>query len=79
MADLVKTEITLRIDTVFVDGDTRTITLKNPRDNLTSSDISSLNTFMQTNNIIVGDKAGGTFGKIKAATTVQKNTITLDI
>lgn len=79
MADLIKTETTLRIDTVFVDGDTRTITLKNPRDSLTSSDISSLNTFMQTNNIIVGDKAGGTFGKIKAATTVQKNTITLDI
>lgn len=79
MADTVKAETTLRIENLFVDGDTRTITLKNPRSNLTSNDISELNAFMQANNIIIGDKAGATFGRIQNAATVQKNTILLDI
>lgn len=79
MADTVKAETTLRIENLFVDGDTRTITLKNPRSNLTSNDIASLNSFMQANNIIIGDKAGATFGRIQNASTVQKNTILLDI
>lgn len=79
MADVVKTETTLKIDNIFVDGDTRSFTLKNPRANLTASDITSLNVFMQTNNIIIGDKAGGTFGKIKTATIIQKQDVTLDI
>lgn len=79
MADTVKAETTLRIENLFVDGDTRTITLKNPRSNLTSNDIASLNSFMQANNIIIGDKAGATFGRIQNAATVQKNTILLDI
>ena len=79
MADTVKAETTLKIDTLFVDGDTRTITLKNPRSNLSGNDISELNAFMQANNIIIGDKAGATFGRIQKAATVQKNTISLDI
>lgn len=79
MADTVKAETTLKIDNLFVDGDTRTITLKNPRSNLSSNDIASLNSFMQANNIIIGDKAGATFGRIQKAATVQKNTISLDI
>lgn len=79
MADIVKTEKTLRIDTVFVDGDTRAITLKNPKATIQSSEIAELNAFMQANNILIGDKAQGTFGRIKAATTIDKQTIQLDI
>lgn len=79
MADLVKNEKTLRIDTVFVDGDTRSITLKNPKATIQSSEIADLNAFMQANNILIGDKAQGTFGRIKAATTIDKQTIQLDI
>lgn len=79
MADIVKTEKTLRIDTVFVDGDTRSITLKNPKDSIQSSEIATLNAFMQANNILIGDKAQGTFGRIKSATTVDKQSIQLDL
>ncbi len=79
MADIMKTETTLRIDNLFVDGDTRAITLKNPKDTIQSSEIEALNTWMQTNNIIIGDKAGGTFGKIKTVTRIRKNTVTLEI
>lgn len=79
MADIVKTEKTLRIDNVFVDGDTRSIVLKNPKATIQSSEISELNAFMQANNILLGDKAQGTFGRIKTATTIEKQTILLDI
>lgn len=79
MADLVRTDITLKIETIFVDGDTRTINLKNPKDTLTSSDISNLNSFMQTNNIIIGDKEQATFGRIKSATTIHKQDVILDL
>lgn len=79
MADLVKTDVTLKIDAMFVDGDTRIITLKNPKDTLTAAAISDLNDFMQANNIVVGDKEQGTFGRIKSATKVHKQDVILDL
>ena len=63
MSDTVKTSLELRLDNVFVDGDTRSITLKNPKGSVADSDIASLNAFMQTTNVIVGDKSGATFGR----------------
>ena len=46
MADIIKTAYNLVIETVFVDGDTRTITIKNPRSNISQSDITDLNSYM---------------------------------
>lgn len=74
MADRTKTESILNIECVFLDGDTRTITLKNPRSNVSSSDIETLETFMQTNQIIIGDRDSSDFRKIKKA--VKRNTTT---
>ena len=74
MADIVKTASILNIECVFLDGDTRTITLKNPRSNISSSDIENLETFMQTENIIIGDRDSSDFRKIKKA--VKRNTTT---
>lgn len=79
MADTVKAETTLRIENMFVDGDTRAIVLKNPKATIQSSEITELNAFMQANNVLIGDKAQGTFGRIKSATTVNKQTIQLDL
>lgn len=61
----------LKIDTLFVDGDTRTITLKNPKSTIAESEITELNAFIQENNLLVGDKAGGTFGKIKKVVKIR--------
>ena len=74
MADRTKTETVLNIECVFNDGDTRTITLKNPRSNVSSSDIESLESFMLENLIIIGDREGFDFRKIKKA--VKRNTTT---
>lgn len=76
MADTIATSQELKIDNLFVDGDTRVITLKNPKDNIETSQITALNALMQNSQIIIGDKWGGTFGRItsvkKVTTTRQK-------
>jgi len=79
MADTVSISKELKVESMFVDGDTRTFNIKSPKSNISQSDITALNTFMQTNNILIGDKYGGRFGKITTASTVDKTTVTLDL
>lgn len=78
MADIVTNSSTLKFDYLFVDGDTRTQTLKNPKSTITTADIEDLQTFMRTNNIVIGDKAGGTFGRIDAVTRINERKLYLD-
>lgn len=79
MADKITTSQTLKVENLFVDGDTRTFNLKNPRANIAASDIASLNSFMQANNVLIGDKAGGTFGRITKATIVNQTKTDFDL
>ena len=79
MADVVKTSRSLIIENVFVDGDTRSLTLKNPRSNISESQITDLNSFLQETNILIGDKNGSTFGRIKKVTRRDSTTTYLDI
>ena len=79
MADTVSYSNELKVEAMFVDGDTRTFNVKSPKSNISQSDIADLNTYMQTNNILVGDKYGGRFGKITQASTIDKTTVTLDL
>lgn len=78
MADVTATSRTLKIGNYFVDGDTRTISLKNPHGGLSSTEIQELETFMRTNNIIQGDKMQGTFGKISEAKIVTETKTYID-
>ncbi|MBQ3444106.1 MAG: hypothetical protein IJL12_05975 [Selenomonadaceae bacterium] len=79
MADIVKMASVLNIECAFLDGDTRTITLKNPRSDISASDIESLETFMQTENIIIGDRDSSDFRKIKRAVKRDTTTKYLDL
>lgn len=72
----ITTTTELKLDTYFVDGDTRSITIKNPKDDIQASEISALNTLIQTDNLLIGDKSGATFGKITKASVVTKVTTT---
>lgn len=74
----IKTDNTLKIHCAFVDGDTRTITLKNPRSDLTSEDFQNLNTFIVTNNLLIGDKTGAIFAAIQKAVKATTTTRTID-
>lgn len=78
MADISYQTETLKFDLLFVDGDTRALTLKNPKRTISSSEIDDLQTFMRTNNIVVGDREGGTFGRIDAVTRVTERKTELD-
>ena len=79
MADVVKTSRSLIIENVFVDGDTRSLTLKNPRSDISESQITDLNSFLQETNILIGDKDGATFGRIRKVTRRNTTTTYLDI
>lgn len=79
MADVIKTACNLVIETVFVDGDTRTLTIKNPRSDISQSEITDLNAYMQESNILIGDKTGATFGRIKKVTRRTTYTTYLDL
>ena len=79
MADVIKTSRSLIIENVFVDGDTRSVTLKNPRSDITESQITDLNNFLQETNILIGDKDGSTFGRIRKVTRRNSTTTYLDI
>ena len=79
MADVTKTSRSLVIENVFVDGDTRSVTLKNPRSDISESQITDLNSFLQETNILIGDKNGSTFGRIKKVTRRDSTTTYLDI
>lgn len=75
MADITTNSSVLKIENLFVDGDTRTITLKNPTATIAQADIQSLDSYLRDNNLLIGDKWGGNFGRIvevKTVTTTRK-------
>lgn len=71
MADVLAETAELKFDAYFVDGDTRILTLKNPKGNITTSEIEDLQSYIRQNNLIVGDKMGGTFGKFEKVTKIK--------
>lgn len=79
MADTTKTTKNLKVDCDFVDGDTRAFNLKNPKSTITASDITDMNTYMQVNGVLIGDKTSATFLRIAKASTVTKTTTNIDI
>lgn len=78
MADVITTKETLDMELLFVDTDTRKVSIKNPRQDITSSDIQNLETLIRSNNAIIGDKYEAAFGSIKKAVRTKKITRTLD-
>ncbi len=79
MASKVTNEVIAAVEMKFVDGDTRTLNLKNPRADITTNDITDLNSYIQANNLLIGDKDGGTFGRITTVTKKYTRTEYLDI
>lgn len=79
MADVRTDTESLKVEALFVDGDTRTITLKNPKSQIETSEIIALQTFMQANNVIIGDRYAGTFGRIESVTRVTEQRTVVDL
>lgn len=84
MADKVTTTNELKINNLFVDGDTRTITLKNPKATIETSEITALETLIKNGSdgsasILIGDKYGSDFRRIQEVTRVSKITHEYDL
>lgn len=79
MADITVPSSVLKIENLFVDGDTRTITLKNPTATIARADIQSLDSFLRDNNLLIGDKWGGNFGRIVEVKKVTTTRQVLDL
>lgn len=79
MADKIKNSYSLIIEVAFQDGDTRTLTIRNPRRDLSADDIEDLDNFMKENNILIGDRDGSDFKKIKVAKIRSEARTTLDL
>lgn len=80
MADTISSSDDLKIEVLFIDGDTRTITLKDPSTaeisdwTATAGHIENL-----MNGVLIGDKYGGAFSKILLIKRVTTNKVALDI
>lgn len=83
MADKTTTSNELKIENLFVDGDTRTITLKNPKTNIQKSEITALENLIlngaQSNSLLIGDKYGSDFKRIQTVRRISKQTIEYDL
>lgn len=77
MADITKTTQTLKLLAGFADADDRTVSLDNPRDNVTEADIRSFETAAAP--VLIGDKYGAAFTRFKTASVVNTTTKYLDL
>ena len=79
MADTRKETFALKIKLGFADGDTRNVSLDNPRNDLQASEIHELSNFIKNNNLLLGDKYGADSAGILTADVVESTKIILDI
>ena len=79
MADTRKETYILKIKLGFADGDTRTINLDNPRNDLTAAEIYQVSQFIKNNNLLLGDKYGADSAGILTADVVESTKTILDL
>lgn len=76
--DIRTEEASLALECLFVDGDTRTFSVKNPKANITNDQIKALSDYIQANNLLISDKWGGNFGRIVKGTRTITDAVYLD-
>lgn len=68
----VKNTTEVKLVAAFADEDDRTITVPDPKANITGQEITNLQTLAA--NVLIGDKYGATFTRFKEAKYVYKTT-----
>lgn len=79
MANKTTTSYTLNINLGFEDGDTRTVKIPNPIDDITEARITTLNTTLKNNEFFVGDQNGADFANILNVDRVTATDIEFDL
>lgn len=79
MADKITQTKVLSMELGFYDGDTRTITQDNPKDNLTVADLKAFAQVAKTTQAVIGDKNSAAFVGLNAAEILSKKVTQLDL
>ena len=80
MADKNVTSQTLSMLAEFADGDTRTISVDDPNSSESlGAAVYDLQTFLKSNSVLIGDKAGAAFTQFRYANKVTKQQTILDL
>lgn len=69
----------LKLNFAFEDGDTRLVTLPNPKPGLTGTQIAEVGTWAHTNQPIIGDRAGASTTGIFEAYKLETSKLQLDL
>ena len=77
MADVIKSNKQLKILAGFADEDDRTITIDNPKNNLTWNDIANFESTSE--NVLIGDKYSAKFSRFKEAYYLETQTTEVDL
>ncbi|MBQ6297419.1 MAG: DUF2922 family protein [Selenomonadaceae bacterium] len=80
MADTVKSTSSMQLEFSFVDGDTRTVSIDNPKTSINlGAAAASIGSYVKEHNILLGDKTGADSKGLKSAHLVNQTTTKLDI
>lgn len=79
MADKITQTSTLKLGSYFSDGDTRTIDIPDPIDNITAAQINAVGTVAQTTQVLIGDKGGANFVRFQTAKKITTTRTELDL
>lgn len=77
--DTITSSNTVDIIAGFVDGDTRTFKVPNPRQDIAAGEIEELSGWMSDTSVIVGDRTGASSTGINSATLVETTKTKLDL
>lgn len=77
MADKMKTSYQLKLVAGFADGDERTISLDNPRSNVTAADVKAIDSIAA--GVLIGDKYGAEFSLFRDAGIYTTTRVELDL
>ncbi|MDO4424548.1 MAG: hypothetical protein Q4D17_02125 [Planctomycetia bacterium] len=76
MADTVTSTQSFTVVAEFDDGDNRSVSIDNPRENITWADVETLKQYAA--NVLIGDKNGAKFSRFSSARITNRYTLTLD-
>lgn len=79
MADKVTRTSELKLDFAFFDGDSRTVSVDNPRSDVTVAQLLAVGNAAKTTQAIIGDKASAACVGLQGAKAVAKEVTTLDL
>ena len=75
--DKVTTKKELVLNANFADGDTRTITLEDPKTTVEATAINAVGTTLATTQVFIGDKAGAAFLDFGTKAKIREQTRTV--